>query len=157
MKWLALVLLAGCVTFPTPAPVKPTAIKPEVVALTPSVDSQAELRAVVNAFVAAAEARRFEQVLPLLAKPLRDRYSAKTLERDFGADPLASERLGQIKSKLTEPAPFAERDESANFRPLDGGHLRVHDRSATLEWAPGRSLRLKFESAAESWRIAALE
>ena len=127
-------LLAGCVTT-KPVPVKPI-VKPEIVAPVPTVDSQAELRAVVNAFVAASEAKRFDQLLPLLAKPLRDRYSVKALERDFNADPLASARIAQLKLK-------------------SAAQLIESKESASLEWSSGRALRLVHE--ADGWRIAALE
>lgn len=134
MKWfLALVLLAGCVTTPR---VKPAAEPKPVVAVPALEDSQSAVRALVSAFVAATEAKRFDQVLPLLASPLRARYSAAVLERDFRADPLASARVSQLKLKMAER--FIETKDSAS-----------------LEWAAGRSLRLVRE--ADGWRIAALE
>ena len=132
MKWcLALLLLAGCVT---PPRVKS---EPKPVVVVPSVeDPQREVRAVVSAFVAATEAKRFDQVLLLLARPLRDRYSATSLERDFRADPFASARVSQLKLKVSER--FIEAKDSAS-----------------LEWSTGRSLRLVLEAG--GWRIAALE
>jgi hypothetical protein len=107
-----------------------------VVVTQPTEDRQAALRAVVQHFVEATEARRFEEVLPLLAKPLRERYSVKNLERDFGSDPLAAARLAQIKAKA-------------------GGEFVEAKDSAALEWAQGRALRLVQE--ADGWRISSLE
>lgn len=134
MKWAWLgLVLAGCVTTPTPISTHPdagTAVMP------PVADRQGAVRAVVQSFVLATEAGRFDEVLSLLAKPLRDRYTKENLERDFGADPLASARLSQIKLKSS--GPFVEAKDSAS-----------------LEWSAGRSLRLVYEP--EGWRIAALE
>lgn len=132
MRWgLALVLLAGCATPPKPVPVKPEPRPVPVVS--PAVDP---LRAVVQSFVAASEARRFDEVYALLARPLRDRYSVKQLERDFAADPLAAARIAQLKLKANAP-------------------IVGSDESASLEWAVGRSLHLVHE--AQGWRIAAIE
>lgn len=131
---LAALLLAGCVTTPPPKPVKrepTTVVVPE-----PPEDRQAALRAVVQQFVTATEARRFEEVLPLLTKSLRARYSVESLARDFGADPLAAARLEEIKKKVS------------------GSFVEAKD-SAALEWAAGRSLRLAWEP--EGWRISAIE
>jgi hypothetical protein len=133
MRWGLGLLLAGCVT--TPAPLKPV-VKAEVAPPAAQVDPQAELRAVVNAFVTATEARRFDRVLALLSKPLRDRYSVKALERDFGDDPLAPARLTQLKLKAGSP-------------------LLESKSSASLEWSAGRALRLVHEP--DGWRITALE
>lgn len=133
-RGLAVLMLAGCVTTPTPKPVEP---EPTPVVVTqPAEDRQAALRAVVQRFVEATEARHFEEVLPLLAKPLRERYTVKNLERDFGADPLAAARLEEIKKKVS------------------GSFVEAKD-SAALEWAQGRALRLVQE--ADGWRISSLE
>lgn len=134
MKWggLAAVLLSACVTAPAPTPVKP---EPKAPTAPVPEDARGAVREVVQAFVIATEARRFDQVLPLLARPLRERYSVERLERDFGADPLALDRLAQIKQST---APVLESKEAAS-----------------IEWSAGRSLRLVHE--AEGWRIAALE
>ena len=129
----AALLLAGCVT--TPVAVKPVPLAPPAPIAAPS-DPQAPLRALVQAFVTAAEARRFDEVLALMSKPLRDRYSVASLERDFGADPLASERLAQLKLKAGAP-------------------LIETKQAASLEWSAGRALRMVHE--ADGWRIAALE
>ncbi len=134
MRWWLALLLAGCVTTPAPVPVKPEPTKPEPTVLL--ADSQAAARAVLDAFITAAVARRFDQVLPLLARPLRERYSVARLERDFGADPLASARLAELKHKANGPL-------------VEGKD------SASLAWASGRWLRLVKEP--EGWRIAALE
>ncbi|MDP2271299.1 MAG: hypothetical protein Q8K32_11245 [Archangium sp.] len=134
MKWLLAVLVfASCVTVPPPLP--PTQEDAGVVMPGP-VDDQAALRTVVQRFVLAAEAGRFEEVLSLLARPLRERYSVELLTRDFGTDPLASARLSQIKLKAT--GPFTETKDIAS-----------------VEWASGRSLRLVREP--EGWRISSLE
>lgn len=129
-------LLSGCVTTPAPMPVPIQPVpKPEIRAQ-PPVDPQVAVRAVVQSFIRATEGRHFDQVHALLSRPLRERYSVTQLERDFGADPLASERLAQIK--LKSAAPLLETKESAS-----------------LEWSVGRSLRLVREP--DGWRIAALE
>ncbi len=134
MKWLLAVLVfASCVTAPVPMPTRADAGTDVVPA---PVDDQAALRTVVQRFVMASEAGRFEEVLSLLARPLRERYSVELLTRDFGTDPLASARLSQIKLKAT--GPFIETKETAS-----------------LEWSAGRSLRLVREF--EGWRIAAIE
>lgn len=131
MRWGVLVLLAGCVAAPKPVPVP---VKPEPVrAATPSVDP---LRTLVQSFIAASEAGRFDEIHGLLARPLRERYSVSQLERDFAADPLAAARIAQLKLKANAPIVGSEE-------------------SASLEWAVGRSLRLVHE--ARGWRIAALE
>ncbi len=128
-----ILVLAGCVSSPRPVPV---VVKPVEIVAKPAVDSQAELRAVLQAFVTAAETKRFSDVHALLAKPLRDRYSVDQLSVDFLAEPLASARLAQIK--LKSEAPFAE-----------------SKASASLEWASGRAVRLVREP--DGWRVAALE
>lgn len=132
MRWglaLVLVLVTGCVTSPKPVPVKPVPVP----VASPAVDP---LRTLVQSFVAASEAGRFDEVHALLAKPLRDRYSVKQLERDFTADPLAAARIAQLKRKANAP-------------------IVGSAESASLEWSVGRSLRLVHE--AQGWRIAALE
>ena len=134
MTWrLAVVLLAGCVSAPAPVPDKPELLKPGPVVIA---DPDAAVRAVVERFIAASEARKFDQVWPLLARPLRERYSVERLARDFEADPLAAARLAELKHKANGPL-------------LEGKD------SASLAWATGRSLRLVKE--ADGWRIAALE
>lgn len=132
MKWAGLVLLAGCVTTPAPLPVVTDPVKPVVA----PVDSQLALREVVNAFVAASEAKRFSDVHALLSRTLRERYSVETLARDFGTEPLAAERLSAIKSK-------------------SGDRLVESESGASLLWAPGRSLKLVREG--ESWKVSSLE
>jgi hypothetical protein len=134
LRLLTVLLLAGCATTPSPRPVKPEP-KPVVVPQ-PVEDRQAVLRELVQRFVAATESKHFEEVLPLLAKPLRERYSVEKLERDFGADPLAVARLAQIKAKAGDA--FVEAKDSA-----------------ALEWAQGRALKLVQEP--DGWRIASLE
>ena len=129
---LALLLLASCVATPKPLPEAPVA-KPDLPA---TADQEGAARAVVQRFVMAAEAGRFEEVHSLLSKPLRDKYSVELLARDYGADPLAAARLTQIKLK-SSGSPLATKE------------------AASLEWASGRSLRLVLEP--EGWRIAALE
>ncbi len=131
---LTVLLLAGCATTPSPRVVKPEP-KPVVVPQ-PVEDRQAVLRDLVQRFVAATESKHFEEVLPLLAKPLRERYSVQNLERDFGSDPLAAARLAQIKAKA------------------GGAFVEAKD-AAALEWAQGRALKLVQE--ADGWRIASLE
>ena len=119
-----LLVLAGCVTTPPPVVTRPPA---------PAVDPHAAQRAVVRAFVQATDAHRFEEAWALLARPLRDRYTAARLAEDFEAEPLAAARLEQLKRRLD--GPFAD--------------------SNTLAWAEGKALRLTLEP--DGWRIAALE
>ena len=69
MKWWALALLGACATPPRPVPVRPT-VSPQAVT-PPVVDRRAPPIAVAKAFVTAAGASRFDEVLELLAKPLR--------------------------------------------------------------------------------------
>ncbi len=128
-----MLLLAGCVTppAPRPAPEVPAPVVPVVV------DAQAPLKAVVAQFIAASEARQFDQVHALLSKPLRERYSPDQLARDYDAEPLAVERVAAIKKAS---ARFTESKDQAR---------------ATLEWAAGRTLRLVRED--EGWRIATVE
>lgn len=127
-----MLVLAGCATAPAPVVVTPV----EPVAPVVAVDAQAPMRAVVRAFVAAAEAKEFEVVRGLLVRSLRERYSGALLARDFGAEPLAAARVAQIKAKVD--GAFVERGESA-----------------TLSWAEGRAVRLAREEG--EWRISALE
>lgn len=129
--WLAL-LAAGCVTTtpvqpPTPQP------RPEPA---PTEDASAPIHAVISAFIERTEARQFDAVLPLLAAPLRARYSVDRLARDFEADPRAQERLDKLKTSLGQPPEVSGND-------------------ATIEWSPGRRVRLTREGG--SWRVAALE
>lgn len=127
-------LVAGCVTVPaTPRPVpEPTPVVEPMV----KPDLEAEARSTIERFVAATEAGQFADAHSLLSQPLRDRYTPELLGRDFAADPLGRERVARIKDKRATP-------------------LSISAERATLEWAPGRQLRLTREGG--SWKIAALE
>lgn len=130
MKRLALLLafLPGCVTAPAPRPPPPGPL--------PEAPRGSEARRTLEAFLGAALARRFDEVLPLLARPLRERYgTAERLAQDFVADPVAAERLAGARRAA------ASLEASAN--------------EARLEWAPGRVLRLVREP--EGWRVATLD
>lgn len=131
---LASVLLASaCVTAPRPTPVD--APLPEPV-LTRGEALQLELHRAVERFVTATEGRQFDALHALLSQRLRDRYTPQLLARDFDAEPYAHERLARIKARAAEP-------------------LTLQGDTASLEWAPGRSLKLTRES--DSWKIASLE
>jgi hypothetical protein len=132
-RFLAIAALAAaaCVTPPRRTPVVPSPSP-----ITEAPDPQAELHRAVDAFVTLAEGRRFDALHALLSKPLRDRYTPATLARDFGAEPYAQERVARIKARADAT-------------------LVVQGEHASLEWAPGRSLRLIREAA--SWKVAALE
>jgi hypothetical protein len=125
-------VLSACATTPSPVPDRPPS-KPEPVSSAPA-DPQAEARRTIEEFVVLAETRRFDALHALLSKPLRDRYTAALLQRDFEAEPYAVERLNRIKA---------------------GSRLTIDGDRAALEWAPGRSLRLIREVA--SWKVASLE
>ena len=84
--WLALVL-AACKTSPA-ASDKPTQAAAEV----------------LGAFIAAAEARDFEQAYRLLCGSLRARYTPERLQRDFDSEPLAKERLERARQALRQEA-----------------------------------------------------
>lgn len=130
--------MSACVTPPKPRPVDDPQPKPVVID-TPAADLQLELHRALEAFVSSSEARKFDAVHALLSKSLRDRYTPALLARDFDADPYARERVARIKAKATQP-------------------LTVDGDRASLEWAPGRSLRLVREGEeASSWRIASME
>jgi len=133
IRWLALALaIAGCVTVrptpePAPSPVGHAVVKP---------DLEDEARALIERFGSATEAGQFADAHSLLSQPLRDRYTPEVLGRDYAADPLGRERVARIKDKRATP-------------------LSISGERATLEWAPGRQLRLTREAG--SWKIAALE
>jgi len=85
--WLALALAAACKTSP-PANEKPTQAAADVLA----------------AFIAAAEARDFEQAYLLLCGSLKARYTPERLQRDFDNEPLAKERLERARQALRQEA-----------------------------------------------------
>jgi hypothetical protein len=127
-----LLLLLACAHAPPPAPVAPALPAPPPVAA-PKVDPA---RDTIDRFLAAARGGRFEEALALLARPLRERYgAAERLAADFKAEPLAGERLEQL-ARTSAPAIVA-------------------GDTASLEWSPGRRLRLVREP--DGWRVAALE
>lgn len=123
MRWALTLVLLGCVT--------ERGAELSEVSAGPSAAHE-----MVKSFVAACEARQFEAVHALLAKPLRERYSVERLANDFAAEPRAADRLALIKLQLTRTL------------------VEAAD-TASLEWATGKSLRLVRE--AEGWRISALE
>ncbi len=135
IRWLAFgCLCAGCVTVrpaPQPAPEPSPVVEPLV-----KPDLEAEARRVIERFVNATEAGQFLDAHALLSAPLRARYTPELLGRDYSADPLGRERVALIKGKRTAP-------------------LSISGERATLQWAPGRLLRLTREGG--SWTIAALE
>lgn len=87
-------------------------------------------------FLGAVEARDFEKAFRLLGKAWRDRYgSAARLARDFEAEPAVTERLERIKASVA--------------RLVESGQ------GASLEWAPGHTLKLVREP--EGWRVTQLD
>lgn len=128
MKRLAcLLLLAGCVTTPPP---------PRVPELPPVVDAAAAPRATVDAFLAAIDAQKFEDVHALLIKPLRDRYDVARLKADFENEPNARQRVDAIRAARSAAMSLSEGE-------------------ASLPLTDERQLRLVREGA--DWKIAALE
>lgn len=87
-------------------------------------------------FLGAVEARDFEKAFSLLGKAWRDRYgTAARLARDFDAEPAVNERLARIKA--------------AAARLVESGQ------GASVEWAPGHTLKLAREP--EGWRLTQLD
>lgn len=127
--------LLACATPARPVPPKPA--PPAVVEVAPAVPAEAlAVRGVVERFLDAAEAGKFDAALTLLAEPLRSRYSAQRLAADFAADPSAKARLAAVRAAL-------------------GQRVSVRDGAAVLPLENGRQLRAVQEQGA--WRIAALE
>ncbi|MEW6430386.1 MAG: hypothetical protein AB1730_02655 [Myxococcota bacterium] len=131
----------GLVACATPAPRRPAASpKPEPVIVAPpppaAFDEARAVRDVVVRFLDAAEAGKFAEVLPLLAEPVRSRYSPERLAADFGAEPTAKSRLARVRAALPN-------------------QLEVRLGVALLPLDTGRHLRAVRET--DGWRIAALE
>ena len=90
----------------------------------------------LTTFLSAVETRDFEKAFSLLGKAWRDRYgTAARLARDFDAEPAVADRLARIKA--------------AAARLVEAGQ------GASLEWAPGHTLKLAREP--EGWRITQLD
>lgn len=130
---LAALCVAGACVTPKPVVTPPEKPQP-VVAAVPSPEDAA--RTVLLSFLEKAEQGAFEQVLPLLSKPLRERYQPQTLARDFGAEPLARQRLEGIRKHAKDA-------------------ITVDGATARLEWAQAR--RVQWVQEDGQWRIAALE
>lgn len=131
----------GLVACATPAPRVPTASpKPEPVTATAeppeSPDGARAVRELIERFLDAAEAGKFAGVLPLLAEPVRSRYSVERLAADFGAEPTAKARLAQVRAALAKD-------------------VEIRAGVAVLPLESGRRLRAVRET--DGWRIAALE
>lgn len=90
----------------------------------------------LEAFLAAAEARNFPKVYGLLSADLQGRYTPDRLEKDFAAEPLASERLARARAAVGQPCVLKEG-------------------SALLPLGAGKAVRLVKEPA--GYRIAELE
>jgi hypothetical protein len=117
-------LLAGCVTPPTKPPPSPP------LAATGARDA-------LLAFVAAAEAGRFDECYRNLAGPLRARYTPDRLASDFHeAAAVAKERLARAKA-------------AADAQPTGD------DSQATFPIGGDKAVRLVRDDGV--WRIAALE
>lgn len=125
-SWVLVVALSGCVTTP-PVP-EPVVEKPIDVAAAP--------RAAVDAFLAAVDAKNFDDVHALLTKALRDRYDVGRLKNDFELEPNARARVDAIRAARSSP-------------------FQVNDSSASLALHHDRKLRLVREDA--EWKIASLE
>jgi hypothetical protein len=65
--------------------------------------AEADARAALEAFLAAAEAGDFAEAWRWLAEPLRARYTPSRLEQDFLAEPLSKERLERARAALASP------------------------------------------------------
>lgn len=87
-----------------------------------SADANAAAR-VLRAFLDAAEKGDFAAAYALLAAPLRARYTAQTLARDFAQEPLARERLARARLAL-ERTPVLKAD-SVEFPIGDGKAVRL--------------------------------
>jgi hypothetical protein len=112
-------------------------VPPAVVERAPaSGDEAAAVREVIELFLDATEAGRFDAALALLAEPVRSRYSASRLAADFSADPSAPARLAAVRAAL-------------------GQGVSVRGDAAVLLLENGRHLLAVREQGA--WRIAALE
>ena len=94
-------------------------IEPELLA--------ASVRAPLERFVAAVEARDFKAAWGLLSERWRAAYTAESFARDFDADPKAKERLARAKLALTQPVKFV--DDGAIF-PIGEGRSVVMVREA---------------------------
>lgn len=120
-------LLLGCATAPVPPAPAPVA---------PPVLSQEPVRGAAERFLAVAEAARFDELLPLLAAPLRARYTPERLRADFAAEPLAGERLRRLRTAL------------------QGAYVQEGSRA----WFPlGEGRAFLLEREGDAWRVAALE
>ena len=129
----AALLLCGC---PPPPERRPDAPVTPPVSQPAAPKPDAEPRAVAERFLAAAEKGEWAAVLPLLARPLRERYSADRLGEDFKREPLAKDRLAKLRAAL--PSAFAVEGDQARL-PLEGA----------------KAFRLVRERGA--WFVAALE
>lgn len=79
---------------------------------------------VLARFLDAAAAGDFSTAYGLLASPLRARYTPATLERDYGAEPLAKERLARARFAL-EHQPPAYRPGAVEFPIAEGRAVRL--------------------------------
>lgn len=98
---------------------------------------QARARGALESFLEASERREFDAVWRLLSSDLRARYTPQRLAKDFGAEPLASERLARARAGL-----------QATELDVDG------DR-ASLPLGTERAVTLVRER--DGWKVAALE
>jgi hypothetical protein len=130
---IALACLLGACATPRPVEPRPP-VTPTAVPATPT--EADELRRVVTRFLDAADAGRFDDVLPLLSAGQRDRYTVDRLRADFTQEPTAKERLARARRGL-------ERGFS-----VDGPVARL---------ALDNGLHLRAVREAGEWKIAALE
>jgi hypothetical protein len=93
-------------------------------------------REVVRRFIAAVEARRFDEALGLLSRRWRERYEAARLERDFDAEPQALRRVRRLAAALEAP-------------------VSLEGPTASLPVGEGLSAGLVLEP--DGWRIDSLE
>jgi len=92
---------------------------------------------VLQQFLDAADAGRFDAALSLLSASWRNKYTAKRFEDDFGKEPQAKERLARARSALER-----------------GGWI-VDAGGAQLPLGEGRAVRLEREG--DAYRVVALE
>ncbi len=99
-------------------------------------EEPAQATEVLRRFIGCALAKDFECAYPLLASPLRARYTPRTLAADFEAEPAARDRLARALS-ASEQAP------------------QLQGVQASFPIGEGKAIRLVLEGT--EYKVAALE